>query len=69
MGNPPPHISEQLHAHDLELFLRSTRSFLADHSSHIMNGRSLRILDLALLNAIDDLQQLEHESKGISTTQ
>jgi hypothetical protein len=59
MGYPPPDISEQLHAHDLQLILRSTHSLLSHHSSHIKNGRSLRILDLALLTAIADLQQLE----------
>jgi hypothetical protein len=69
MGSPPPDITEQAHAHDLQLILRSTHSFLAHHSPYIRNGGSLRILDLALLNAIADLQQLESASNGISTVQ
>jgi hypothetical protein len=59
MGYPPPDTTEQLHAYDLQLILRSTHSFLAHHSSYIRNGRSLRILDFALLNAIADLQNLD----------
>ena len=52
-------ITEQSHARDLELILRSTHSFLAYHTSYIKQGRSLRILDLALLTAIADLQELD----------
>ena len=59
MGNPPLDISEQLHAYDLQLILRSTHSFLAHHSPYIRNGRSLRILDFTLLSAIADLQEID----------
>ena len=66
MGHPPsetlPETTEQLHAHNLQLILRSTYSFLAYHAPHIKQGRSLRILDLALITAIDDLQQLDDSS-------
>ena len=48
---------EQLHAHNLQLILLSTHSFLAYHAPHIKDGRSLRILDLALLSAIAYLQE------------
>ena len=59
MNYPPPDITEKLHAHDLQLILRSTYSFLAHHSPYIREGRSLRILHLALLSAIADLEQLD----------
>jgi hypothetical protein len=67
MGNPPADITEQSHAHDLQLILRSTHSFLAHHSPYIRNGKSLRILDIALLTAIADLQELGAASNGTST--
>jgi len=50
--------TEYSHANDLLLILRTTQSLLADHASHIADGRSLRILDLALMAAIADLEQL-----------
>ena len=50
--------TERLHAHDLQLTLRSTHSILAYHTPYIKDGKSLRMLDLALLNAIADLQVL-----------
>jgi len=63
MGHPSseslPEIIEQLHIHNLQLILRSTYSFLTYHSPHIKQGRSLRILDLALITAIADLEQLD----------
>jgi hypothetical protein len=61
MAYPPLDITEQLHAHDLQLILRSTHSFLAHHTPYIRNGRSLRILDFALLNAIADLHETTSE--------
>jgi len=61
MDHPPseavPEIVEQLHAHNLQLILRTAHSFLAYHAPHIKRGKSLRILDLALLSAIADLQE------------
>jgi hypothetical protein len=61
MGRRPyetvPETVEQLHAHNLQLILLSTHSFLAYHAPHIKDGRSLRILDLALLSAIAYLQE------------
>ena len=59
MGHLPSEIIEQSHARDLQLILRTAHSFLAYHRTYIEQGRSLRILDLALLTAIADLQQLQ----------
>jgi hypothetical protein len=59
MFPPTLGITEQSHARDLELILRSTHSFLAFHTPYLRQGRSLRILDLALLTAIADLQELD----------
>jgi hypothetical protein len=47
------------HVHDLLLILRTTHSLMADHTQYINDGRSLRILNLALLDAIADLEQIE----------
>ena len=58
MIHPPPNSSEESHAFDLELQLCTAHSFLRHHMPNIRDGRSLRILDLALLNAIADLEVL-----------
>jgi hypothetical protein len=66
--SPPPEIlarssqtqdtpsAELSHAQDLQQLLRATHSSLNYHMPCIRKGRSLRILDLALLSAIDDLE-------------
>jgi hypothetical protein len=59
MGLQLVHKTEQSHAHDLELILNSTRSLLAYHRPHIRDGAALRILDLAILNAVAELEQLD----------
>ena len=53
------HTTKQSHAHDLELILKTTHSLLAYHRPHLQDGAALRILDLAILNAIADLEQLD----------
>jgi hypothetical protein len=64
MGHPPPGITEQSRAHELQLILRSTQSLLAYHAPYIDDRRSLRVLDLALLNAIADLQEIDASQPG-----
>ena len=68
MGRQIPDGTEQSHAHDLQLILRTTHSFLVYHTPYIKDGRSLRILDLALLSAIADLQQLDASSNDDNTS-
>jgi hypothetical protein len=51
--------TEQSHAHDLEVILKTTHSLLAYHRPYLKDGTSLRVLDLAILNVIADLQQLD----------
>ena len=68
MSHSPSEIVEHSHAHDLQLILRSAHSFLAYHAPHIKDGRALRILDLALLNAIADLQQLDASQRDGTPT-
>ena len=59
MSHPHPDCSEQSHAHYLQLHLHATRSILNYHKSYIRNGKSLRILEFALLSAIADLEVLD----------
>ena len=64
MGHSPPDITEQSRSHELQLILRSAHSFLACHTPYIKDRRSLRVLDLALLNAIADLQEIDPSLPG-----
>jgi hypothetical protein len=56
------HTIEQSHTHDLQLILSTTHSLLPYHRPHIKDGVFLRILDLAILNAVAELQQLDASS-------
>lgn len=75
MDHPPPISIEHSHAHDLQLILRTTLSLLRDHALYIRDGRSFRVLELALLSAVADLEEIgatqdkrarsgHHETKG-----
>ena len=58
MDDLSPDITELSHAHHLELILRTTLSGLAEHAPHIRDGRSLRVLGLALQSTVADLEDL-----------
>ncbi|PWT82141.1 MAG: hypothetical protein C5B58_08720 [Acidobacteria bacterium] len=57
----------------LALILQRTRQLLAEHAPNLGGRKSLHVLDLALLNAIDDLEQvaastqvIQSEAKAVS---
>ena len=53
---------ERSRAHDLERILRSTQSLLVYYTPYVKKDGALRTLDLALITAIADLQQLDDSS-------
>ena len=67
MEHLPPVTIESSHAHDLQLILCTTLSLLRDHALYIRDGRSVRVLELALLSAIADLEEIgatQYKTKG-----
>jgi hypothetical protein len=67
MDHYPPVTIERTHAHDLQLILRTTLSLLRDHSLYIRDGRSLRVLELALLSAVTDLDEIGARPARLTT--
>jgi hypothetical protein len=61
---------ERSHVHELQLMLRTTLSLLRDHALYVRDGRSLRVLELALLSAVADLEEIgATQCKRISSGQ
>jgi hypothetical protein len=62
----PDHI-DKTPEYCLAQILQTTRLLLAEAAANIRDRRSLRVLDLALLNAIDDLEQIDAPAQIIQS--
>ena len=63
-----PDTPERSRAHDLERILRSTQSLLVYYTPYVKKDKSLRLLDLALIAAIADLQQIDNLAQDGNST-
>jgi hypothetical protein len=62
-----PELIDQTSEHCLAEILQATRLLLAEFAADITDKKSLHVLDLALLNAIDDLEPVDVPAQFIES--